>query len=77
MTADKAVGRHDEGSIGSVRQRLSTVPQVSGGHWALLGILVLTVVVHGWRALLPFYVRGDLLYHWGLTNTILLGSFPP
>ena len=25
----------------------------------------------------PFFVRGDLLYHWGLTHTILLGSFPP
>ena len=74
MTADKAIGRHDEGSVGSVRQRLSAVPRA---HWALLAILVLTVVVHGWRALLPFYVRGDLLYHWGLTNTIVLGSFPP
>ena len=74
MTADKAIGRHDEGSVGSVRQRLSAVPRA---RWALLAILALTVVVHGWRALLPFYVRGDLLYHWGLTNTILLGSFPP
>ena len=74
MTADKAIGRHDEGSVGSVRQRLSAVPRA---QWALLGILALTVVVNGWRALLPFYVRGDLLYHWGLTNTIVLGSFPP
>ncbi len=34
------------------------------------------MAVHGARALAPFYARGDLLYHWGLTNTILLGTFP-
>ena len=42
-----------------------------------IGILAVAIVVHGWRALLPFYIRGDLLYHWGLTHTILLGAFPP
>jgi hypothetical protein len=35
------------------------------------------VVVHGWRAVRPFFIGGDLLYHWGLTHTILLGTFPP
>ncbi len=33
-------------------------------------------LVHGFRAVLPV-IGGDLLYHWGLTQTILLGSFPP
>ena len=39
-------------------------------------ILALVLVVHGWRAFLPYFVGGDLLYHWGLTHTILLGTFP-
>lgn len=74
MTTDRAIGRREEESVRSVRQRIEALPRT---HWTLLGILALTVVVHGWRALFPFYIRGDLLYHWGLTNTILLGSFPP
>ena len=74
MTADRAIGRRDEGMVRSVRQRLIAIPRA---RWALLGILVVVVVIHGWRALFPFYIRGDLLYHWGLTHTILLGSFPP
>ena len=74
MTADEAIGRRDEESLGSVRQRLATLPRE---RWILLGIIAIAVVVHGWRALQPFFVRGDLLYHWGLTHTILLGSFPP
>ena len=74
MTTDEVIGRRGEGSDGSVRQRLAAIPRAK---WVLLGILALAVVVHGWRALLPFYIRGDLLYHWGLTHTILLGSFPP
>lgn len=74
MTADEAIGRRDEESLGSVRQRLATLPRE---HWILLGILGLVVVVHGWRAFRPFFIGGDLLYHWGLTHTILLGSFPP
>ena len=37
----------------------------------------IVVVVHGWRAVQPFFIGGDLLYHWGLTHTILLGTFPP
>lgn len=43
----------------------------------MLGILGLVLIVHGSRALMPFFIRGDLFYHWGLTHTILLGSFPP
>ena len=39
-------------------------------------MLLAAIGIYGARALAPFYVRGDLLYHWGLTNTILLGSFP-
>ncbi len=74
MTADEAIGRRDEESLGSVRQRLATLPRE---RWILLGILGLVVVVHGWRAFRPFFIGGDLLYHWGLTHTILLGTFPP
>ncbi len=74
MTADEAIGRRDEESLGSVRQRLATLPRE---RWILLGILGLVVVVHGWRAVQPFFIGGDLLYHWGLTHTILLGTFPP
>ncbi|MGK2849446.1 MAG: hypothetical protein ACSLFN_00815 [Candidatus Limnocylindrales bacterium] len=74
MTTDEAIGRRGVGSSGSVRQRLASI---APARWALLGILALTVAIHGWRALLPFFVRGDLLYHWGLTHTILLGTFPP
>jgi len=74
VTADEAIGRRDEESLGSVRQRLATLPRE---HWILLGILGLVVVVHGWRAIRPFFIGGDLLYHWGLTHTILLGTFPP
>jgi hypothetical protein len=74
VTADEAIGRRDEESLGSVRQRLATLPRE---RWILLGILGLVVVVHGWRAVRPFFIGGDLLYHWGLTHTILLGTFPP
>jgi hypothetical protein len=74
VTTDRAIGRREVGLVGSVRQRLSAIPRA---HRLLLGILALVVIVHGWRAVLPFYIRGDLLYHWGLTETILLGAFPP
>ncbi|MEO8572022.1 MAG: DUF6541 family protein [Chloroflexota bacterium] len=74
MTTGEAIDRRDEESLGSVRQRLGAL---SGERRVLLGILGLVLVVHGWRAILPFYIGGDLLYHWGLTHTILLGSFPP
>ena len=74
MTADEAIGRRDEESLGSVRQRLAALPRE---RWMLLGILGLVVIVHGWRAIQPFFIGGDLLYHWGLTHTILLGTFPP
>lgn len=74
MTTGEAIGRRGVGSFGSVRQRLRAILRT---HWPLLGVLALTVVIHGWRSLLPFYIRGDLLYHWGLTHTIALGTFPP
>ena len=54
VTADEAIGRRDEESLGSVRQRLATLPRE---HWILLGILGIVVVVHGWRALQPFFIR--------------------
>ena len=45
--------------------------------WALLGLVVMAVVVHGFRGFLPVYPGGDLLYHWGLTHGLLRGEFPP
>ena len=54
VTADEAIGRRDEESLGSVRQRLAALPRE---RWILLGILGIVVVVHGWRALQPFFVR--------------------
>ena len=74
MTPDEAIGRRDEESLGSVHARLTALPRE---RWVLLGLLGLVVVVHGWRAVQPFFIGGDLLYHWGLTHTILLGTFPP
>jgi hypothetical protein len=74
VTTGEAIDRRGEESLGSVRQRLGSLPRE---RWLLGGILGLVLVVHGWRAFLPFFVGGDLLYHWGLTHTILLGSFPP
>jgi hypothetical protein len=45
--------------------------------WALLGLVVLAVAVHGFRTFLPANPGGDLLYHWGLTHGLLRGEFPP
>ena len=74
MTSDLAIGRRVGGSVRSVRQRLATIPRTE--RW--LGLLLLgAFAIHGARALAPFYAGGDLLYHWGLTNTILVGTFPP
>jgi len=73
VTTEEATDRPDRRSLGSVRQRLT---ELGRERWTLVGILGLVLVVHGWRAFLPFYVGGDLLYHWGLTHTILLGTFP-
>jgi hypothetical protein len=73
VTSDPAVGRDVRQADRSVRQH-PTEPRT--GRWLAL-ILVVAAVLHGARALAPFYIRGDLLYHWGLTNTLLLGSFPP
>ena len=74
MTTGNAIDRPGGRSLGSVRQRLAELPREG---WALVGILALVLVVHGWRAFVPFFIGGDLLYHWGLTHTILLGTFPP
>ena len=74
MTSDLAIGRRVGGSVRSVRQRLATIPRTE--RW--LGLVLLgAFAIHGARALAPFYAGGDLLYHWGLTNTILVGTFPP
>jgi hypothetical protein len=74
VTAGTRLGRHGSGSVLSVRQRLRIPDQIG---WALLGLVVVAVAVHGFRAVLPVYPRGDLLYHWGLTHAILRGEFPP
>ena len=44
MTADEAIGRRDEESLGSVRQRLAALPRE---RWILLGILGMVVVIPG------------------------------
>jgi uncharacterized protein DUF6541 len=74
VTSDLAVGRRVSGSHRSVRQRLATIPPTERG---LIVVLLAGIAIHGARMLAPFFARGDLLYHWGLTQTILLGSFPP
>ena len=45
--------------------------------WALIALVIASVVIAGWRGLLPAFPRGDLLYHWGLTHGILRGEIPP
>jgi hypothetical protein len=43
----------------------------------LVGLVALATIVHGARAAFPFYVRGDLLYHWAVARAIIHGQFPP
>ena len=74
VTSDLAVGRRVSGTLRSIGQRLAVLSRME--RW-LLVVLLLGMGVHGARALAPFFARGDLLYHWGLTETILLGTFPP
>jgi hypothetical protein len=74
VTSDLAVGRRVSGTPRSVRQRLAVLSRTE--RW-LVVVLLSGMAVHGARMLAPFFARGDLLYHWGLTQTILLGSFPP
>lgn len=45
--------------------------------WTLCGLVVVAIAIDGVRGLLPAFPRGDLLYHWGLANGVLLGEIPP
>lgn len=74
MTAFASPDRRGREAARSVRQRVSGLPPV---QWLLAGLLVVVAIVDGWRALLPAYIRGDLLYHWALARAILHGQFPP
>jgi len=62
------------GRDASVRQRLRSVPAPA---WALLGIVALALVLHGFRVLGNAWIGGDLLYHSALASAILRGEFPP
>jgi hypothetical protein len=74
VTAGTRHGRDGGGSRLSVRPRLSGPSRVG---WALFGLVVVAVVVHGFRGFLPAYPGGDLLYHWGLAHGLARGEFPP
>lgn len=74
VTAGTRIGRRGSGSVLSVRQRLRAPDRI---EWALLGLVLVAVAVHGFRGFLPTYPGGDLLYHWGLTHGLLSGDFPP
>jgi hypothetical protein len=74
VTAGTRLGPYGSGSVLSVRQRLGAPGRIG---WALLGLVVAAVAIHGFRGFLPTYPGGDLLYHWGLTHGLLRGEFPP
>jgi hypothetical protein len=75
VTAGPRVGRHGGRFDLSVRVlRLSRPGRIG---WALIGLVVASVLIDGARGFAPAFPRGDLLYHWGLTHGILRGEFPP
>jgi hypothetical protein len=75
VTAGPRIGRHGGRFDLSVRGlRLSRPGRIG---WALIGLVVASIVIDGARGLAPAFPRGDLLYHWGLTHGILRGEFPP
>ena len=75
MTSGPRVGRL--GGRFDLSVRGSRLPQPGRIGWALLGLVVATVLIEGARGLAPAFPSGDLLYHWGLTHGILRGEFPP
>lgn len=75
MTAGPRIGRHGGRFHLSVRGlRLSRPGRIG---WALIGLVVASLLIDGARGFAPAFPRGDLLYHWGLTHGILRGEFPP
>ena len=75
MTAGPRIGRHGGRFELSVRGlRLSRPGRIG---WALIGLVVASVLIDGARGFAPAFPGGDLLYHWGLTHDILRGEFPP
>ena len=75
MTAGPRVGRHGGRFDLSVRGLRLSRPGRTG--WALIGLVVASILIDGARGFAPAFPRGDLLYHWGLTHGILRGEFPP
>jgi hypothetical protein len=75
VTAGPRVGRHGGRFDLSVRGLRLSRPGRTG--WALIGLVVASIVIDGARGFAPAFPRGDLLYHWGLTHGILRGEFPP
>ena len=75
MTAGPRIGRHGGRFDLSVRgHRLSRPGRIG---WALIGLVVASILIDGARGFAPAFPRGDLLYHWGLTHDIMRGEFPP
>lgn len=68
-------------SAGAVRGTAGSLRQALTASWgllpALVGLLVITEIVHGFRVLGPDWQGGDLLYHSALANAVLRGELPP
>jgi hypothetical protein len=75
VTAGPRIGRHGGRFDLSVRGLRLLRPGPIG--WALIGLVLTSLLIDGLRGLAPAFPRGDLLYHWGLTHGILRGEFPP
>jgi hypothetical protein len=75
VTAGSRIGRH--GGRFNLSVRGSRLPRPNRIGWALLGLVVASVMVDGARGFAPAFPGGDLLYHWALTHAILRGEFPP
>jgi len=75
VTAGPRFGRHGGRFDPSVRGLRLSRPGRTG--WALIGLVVASILIDGARGFAPAFPRGDLLYHWGLTHGILRGEFPP
>lgn len=74
MRGQQAGDGRTDGTDRSVRERSRRLGRLD--PW-LVVILAVITAIGGARMLSPFFIRGDLLYHWGLTRTMLLGAIPP
>lgn len=65
---------HELGWFRSVEHRLRSLAPVTV---ALIGLLVVVEIVHGFRVIGTAWFGGDLLYHEALAHEILRGQLPP